>query len=120
MRPLEAADSAMLAITCPTIFTEIALGAGLPMGQVVSPSRKLDYIFNRVPRMSLHRRLAADVAAVLYMHPMLEPRNASLLRHRAEEDVTLALVGEIAGGPPGPLSSKAVNRDTAYAKRSAP
>ena len=70
--------------------------------------------------MSWHRRLAAGVAAVLYMHPTLEPRNASLLRHRAEEDVTLALVGEIAARPPGPLSGKAGIRDTAYAKRSAP
>ena len=110
----------MLVITCPTIATEIVLGAVPPMAQVVSPSRKLDYIFNRVPRMSLHRRLAADVAAVLYMHPMPEPRNASLLRHRAEKDVTLALVGEIAARPLGPLSGKAVKRDAAYAKRSAP
>jgi hypothetical protein len=59
----------MLVITCPTTATEIALGAVPPMGQVVSPSRKLDYIFNRVLRMSRHRRLATDAAAALYMLP---------------------------------------------------
>ena len=50
----------MRVIPCPTIATEIALGAGLPMGRAVSPSRKLDYLFNRLLRMSRHRRLAAD------------------------------------------------------------
>jgi hypothetical protein len=75
----------MLVITCPTTATEIALGAVPPMGQVVSPSRKLDYIFNRVLRMSGHRRLASDAAAELYMLPMPEPRDASLLPHRAHE-----------------------------------
>ena len=35
--------------------------------------------------MSRHRRLAADAAAALYMLPMPEPRDASVLRHRAHE-----------------------------------
>ena len=75
----------MRVIPCPTIATEIALGAGLPMGRAVSPSRKLDYLFNRLIRMSRHRRLAADARPRYTSFPMLEPRDASLLRHRAHE-----------------------------------
>ena len=71
-----------------------------PMGQVVSSSRKLDYIFNRVLRMSRHRRLASDAAAALYM---LSCRGRSTRRCcdiERSKDATLVLVGEIAAEPP--------------------
>jgi hypothetical protein len=117
MRP-QAADPAMLVITYLTIATEIVLGAGRPMGS----RNGLGDIFNLVAwrDKSWHCRLAADATAALYMLPMPARATRGCSDIERTKDVILVLVGEIAAEPPGSLSGKTVNRDTAHARRSAP